>query len=238
MAPDDDVFTALAHRPLVTAKGRAKALLGGVFCVQDRWPTLEALILAGVDLRDMFQWHYSLEDLLLFPDCCFGRLLEMGLHISMFFEYQAYLPMQGTVLMFGITPERLVHDLGFEVRQLNNDDFSIEVAYRYGIRADHLFVGDLLLWFDDWEALRDPHKLKDRMEWSSMQAATLACYRAYRSGAPIPEASVKLIWDVDDQTLTERLRLPHPFIKYLASTLTKGFVETATPTERRRIKRR
>lgn len=188
-------------------------------CLQDRWPTLEDIVLAGADLKDMLEAGYDLAGSLCeFPDCCLGRLLEMGLSKEILLNYRASMPWMTLVRRFGLTPAVLVDELGLRADDMHGDGFDLAALVDMGFTGEDLLGAGLLGAWAAWEALHRPAELVARLRWTPPQLAVLRCWQRWQHDGPGAEnpppmdaADVTAFWTQNTPADMLLMRMPLPF---------------------------
>lgn len=225
----NSIYTALFRRypvslgrPAADGKQEIDAPnLLGTFCLRDVWQTLEAVCLSGADLLDFMENGYTLDDLCAFPDCCLGRLLEMGLTMELILNYRAALPLKDIVCQFGITATMMIDDLGMRVRMMSNHGLTPAFVWSAGFMASDLFRADLLQDYDTWESLADDQDCKKDMGWTDAQLAVIGCWKSYRTNKPLDVEKIRLIGATPGEEI-KALCLPMNFLMAIATLVPAG----------------
>lgn len=213
-SPSDDIYTCLFRRQLVPS-GKQLAVLGETPL---RWTSLEAIYLAGADLVDLLVAGYTLDDIIQFPDCCLGRLLEMGLNMQLMLSHRVSFPLLQSIEIFSLSPDVVIHDLGMRVSMCSNEGLTPAVLHCMGMKASHLFQAQLLLSIHIWDNLEDPTDIKSQMGWSELHLLVLRCWREFLANKPLLKKDAQQINKYNVFTL-QQLYLPPSFIAALQCLL-------------------
>lgn len=228
VSPSDDIYTAISRPyPIVVVRSDRKrgslsavggAELLGQTSLMSRWPTLASIILAGADLRDLLENNYTFDEICMFPDCCLGRLLEMGMTVALILEYRGSFPLFDVIQRLGITPDVMVHRMGMRVDMMSDKGLSPKILWQIGFKGTDLFQAGLLVCYDTWDAIVDPEGYKNHIEWSKLHKAVLKCWVAHCAGVKMNKSLVQAI-DEHDETQLLELCLPEAFIRALRAAL-------------------
>jgi len=214
-SPDEDIYTCLFRRQSVPGASAGSGILGENVL---RWKTLEAVCLAGADVADFLENGYTLDDLLCFPDCCLGRLLEMGLTMKLLLEYRAAFPLVRAIETFCLSPDIVIHDLGMRVSMCRDDGLSLEVLHMMGMRAPNLCQAGLWESIRVWDSLQDTGGFREKMGFDGLHNLAIKCWRNFITHKPLQRSDALAI-DKYPRPRVEALFLPPSLVTPLQDLL-------------------